>query len=247
MKVSVVPMTADEVRIWDNIYSSTDVKAREKKIFQNRWSDWDQINLIPFCVLHRIENINHFSGWHKSFSPSNSLGLNWFLPTFFSPSLLLKIAICWFRWITKRKITTGERQDPRFPTRHCNKNWSAQQRVEWNELRDGQHMLAQRDKSLHNDQLTGRRPLPHTQSHDKIKQICNCPVIETSPLWAGNDKICSPATLHSSSPSTPTVFPSVFSPLFCVAWERQLLFFSPSSHVGKESARIEIAHNRNGP
>ncbi len=160
--------------------------------------DWDRINLIPFCVLHRIENTNHFSDWLKSFS----LGLN----RFFLPSFSLKIAICLFRWITKRKITTGERQDPRFLTRHAIRTGAHPQRVERNELCDGQHTLARRDKSLHNDQLTGRRPLLHTQSRDKIKQICNCPVIETSPLWAGNDKISSPATLHSSSPSTNAVF-----------------------------------------
>lgn len=147
-------------------------------------------------------------------------GLPWIkliFTSFFSPSLLLKIAICWFRWITKRKITTGERQDPRFPTRHRNKNWSARQRVKWNELRDGQHMLAQWDKRLHNDQLTGRRPLPHTQSHNKIKQICNCPVIETSPLWAGNDKISSPAILSTHPhPQHPQFFffPSVIHPSF---------------------------------
>jgi len=91
--------------------------------------DWDRINLIPFCVLHRIENTNHFSDWLKSFSPPDSLGLNWF-SLLFSPFLLPKIAICLFRWITKRKITTGERQDPRFLTRHAirtgahNKSWA---------------------------------------------------------------------------------------------------------------------------
>lgn len=149
--------------------------------------------------------------------------------SFFSPSFLPKIAICWFRWITKRKITTGERQDPRFPTRHGNKNWSAQQRVERNELRDGQHTLAQWDKNLHNDQLTGRWPLPHTQSRDKIKQICNCPVIETSPLWAGNDKISSPATLHSSSTSTPTHehrFSVFFTLLLCGLGKAAAFLFS---------------------
>lgn len=215
-------MTADEVRIWDNIYSSTDVKAREKKLLRSN---------KPDPLLCPAQNRKY-----QSFFWVAQVILNVELPRikliftyFFSPSLLLKIAICWFRWITKRKITTGERQDPRFPTRHCNKNWSAQQRVEWNELRDGQHMLAQRDKSLHNDQLTGRRPLPHTQSHDKIKQICNCPVIETSPLWAGNDKICSPATLHSSSPSTPTVFLfplCFFTPLLCGSGKAAAFLFS---------------------
>lgn len=69
------------LRIWDNIYCT---KPREKW-FRNRWSDWDRINLIPFCVPHRIENTNHFSGWLNSFSPPDSLGLNWFLPFFHSP------------------------------------------------------------------------------------------------------------------------------------------------------------------
>lgn len=64
---------------------------KEKIVFRNRWSDWDQINLVPFCVLHRIENINHFSGWHESFSPPDSLGLNWFLPPFFLPPFSLKL------------------------------------------------------------------------------------------------------------------------------------------------------------
>lgn len=172
--------------------------------------------------MHRIENTNHFSGWLKSFSPPDSLGLNRF-SLLFSPFLLPKIAICWFRLITKRKITTGERQDPRFLTRHGNKNWSTQQRVERNELCDGQHTLAQRDKSLHNDQLTGRRPLLHTQSRDKIKQICNCPVIETSPLWAGSDKISSPATLHSSSR---TLFFCFFTLLLCGLGKAAAFLFS---------------------